>query len=273
MSQWLLNVHSRHSARGEGKFHRSQELSCFSWFSIGNRSTCTRFLYGAVRAVVVISVCGTLPISRDQICSGLIPHVLHWIQYCSSVPRVIYSLLRCLRPGINSWHVSSSYRIILSHQKSINQWKTPRGSNSLSTDCVFNLGTIGTSSDQTWQDRLCPKKIKSEAVRQHLITSTCMIHQLHPPSLYRDTGQRSKQSGNHFTSQVICLFSVQNDWDLFLLPACLQVGLHASGVEVQSAAQPAQVCWDFHSGCLGLTGLPGTAWRSRHSPELWAIAD
>ena len=42
------------------------------------------------------------------------------------------------------------------------------------------------------------------------------------------------------------------------LPACLQVFLHAGGVEIQSAAQPAQFCWDFRIGCLELTGLPST---------------
>lgn len=42
------------------------------------------------------------------------------------------------------------------------------------------------------------------------------------------------------------------------LPVCLQVVLHAGGVEIQSAAQPAQVCWVFHRGSLGLTGLTST---------------
>lgn len=52
------------------------------------------------------------------------------------------------------------------------------------------------------------------------------------------------------------LFVYNNN--LFFLPVRLQVALHTGGVEIQSAAQPAQVCWDFHSGRLGLTGLTGT---------------
>lgn len=42
---------------------------------------------------------------------------------------------------------------------------------------------------------------------------------------------------------------------------------------IQSTAQPAQVSWDCHSGCLGLTGLTSTTWRSRHNPGPWATTD
>lgn len=56
--------------------------------------------------------------------------------------------------------------------------------------------------------------------------------------------------------------------NVFSIPLRLQVVLHAGGVEIQSASQPAQVCWDFHSGCLGLTGLSSSTWRSRHNPGL-----
>lgn len=164
--------------------------------------------------------------------------------------QLIYSLPRCVTTQINSWLMPSSHQRFCSHRKSRNQKRTPHRC-SLWTDSVRLCSTGQTrSSEEAFN-------YSNVSVSDHSPVISSMTNQV-----------------VHMLKNAFLYPGAKTELKHIFLTCASTVGSACRWRRgIQSAAQPAQVSWDCHSGCLGLTGLTSTTWRSRHNPGPWATTD